>query len=148
MNQQVRTVGITVLFNLMIIFAVLAIHESGHYFVGMYVGCESGRAVLFDSGQAGPYTELSCSGVANQSLPYIGSLLFTLLFGSLFLFFKNSPERNLFFVVVGFSILTAGLDLVMLTDLGFLYYLSIGIGVLLIAVGEITFGFSLVEAQF
>ena len=143
MNSLIRSAGIIVLFNVMLVFAILAMHEAGHYFMGVYAGCEGVKAVLLDSGGEGPYTELSCFEGAKTYLPYAGSLIFTVGFGLLFLFFGNAPERNLFLVVLGLSILTAGMDVVMLTSINALYYVSIFVGVFLIAVGEIVFGISL-----
>lgn len=141
MDSAIRSVGIIIVFNIMILFTVLAIHEIGHYLVGLQSGCDSAKVVLLDTTEEGPYTELHCSEGVNLTLPYAASLGFTLVFGGLFLFFKP-PERNLFLVIVGLSILTAGLDVVMLTNIEFLQYIFIFVGLVFVALGEIVFGIS------
>ena len=147
MNSILRALAISALFNIMIVFAVLAIHETGHYLVGMYVGCESAKVVLFDTSQEGPYTELQCFNVTNGLLPYAGSMLFTIGFGLLFLFFENAPERNLFWIVLGLSILTAGLDIVEITKIDILYNVFVVSGLALTAFGEIAFGISFIKEE-
>ena len=99
------------LLNMGIVLSVLSLHEVGHVLVGMYVGCEQGRAVIFDTSQEGPYAELYCSDGVSHKIAYMGSLLVTVAFGSTFLFLRKSPQRNLFFIIIGFSIMFASLDI-------------------------------------
>jgi len=134
------TIASMVLFNIGIILSTLALHEVGHVLLGMYVGCDSGRAIIFDTKQEGPYAELICSNDVNYSIAYSGSLLLTTAFGTIFLFLRKSPQKNLFLVVLGFSILFASLDIASLFGLEIFAYISIGLGMVLVVIGEFLTG--------
>lgn len=134
-----------VLLNIGIILSLLTLHEIGHILLGTYVGCESGRAIVFDTKQEGPYAELVCSDRVDYSIAYAGSLVLTAAFGSIFLFLRKSPQRNLFLVVIGFSILFASLDIAALFGMEIMAYVSIGLGTILIVIGEFLTGLAYTE---
>ncbi len=54
------------LVNVILFFALIAIHEISHVILGICLGCESEKAVLFDSSFNGPHTELICSNNINE----------------------------------------------------------------------------------
>ena len=135
-----------VLFNIGIILSILTLHEIGHVLLGMYVGCESGRAIVFDTKQEGPYAELMCSDNVDYSIAYTGSLVLTTAFGAVFLFLRKSPQRNLFLVVLGFSILFASLDIAALFGIEIMMHVSIGIGMVLVVIGEFLTGLAYAES--
>jgi len=134
-----------ILLNVAVFLSTLSLHEFGHVIVGMYTGCESGKVILYDSGQPGPYAELMCSDGVDERYALTGSLLVTILFGSLFLFLKGSPQRNLFFVIIGFAIFFWSLDVVMLTNIAMMQYVTITLGMLFIIVGEFLTGLAYAE---
>ncbi len=134
-----------VLFNVGIVLSILALHEIGHVLLGVYVGCEAGRAIIFDTLQEGPYAELVCSNSTDYTIAYTGSLLLTTIFAVIFLFLRNSPYRNFFLVVIGFNILFASLDLVALFGMETIQYVSIGLGMVLVIIGEFLTGLACTE---
>jgi|GEM_PF-3533436 len=134
------------LLNIGIVLSVLSLHEIGHVLLGMYVGCEQGRAIIFDTSQEGPYAELYCSDGVSHNIAYMGSVLITVAFGSIFLFLRKIPQRNLFFVVIGFSILFASLDIAAFTGIEMLQYFSIVLGTMLVIIGEFLTGLAYAEA--
>jgi len=145
MNERISTIrAITnmTLLNIGIFLSLLTLHELGHVFIGMLIGCQSGKAIVFDTSQPGPYAELLCQNVINYNLAYLGSLILTMVFGSIFLLLKRSPERNLFYVVVGFSILFSSLDVVYLTGILMMQYLFMFLGLTFITFGEFLTGLS------
>ena len=134
-----------VLLNIAVFLSTLSLHEMGHVVVGMYTGCESGKVILYDSGQPGPYAELMCSSGVDERFALGGSLLATTVFGSLFLFLRDSPQRNLFFVIIGFGIFFGSLDIVMITGIVMMQYVFIVFGMLLIIIGEFLTGLAYAE---
>lgn len=104
-----RKIISVILLNAMVFFALVTVHEIAHVGVGMLLGCEFGKAVLFDAKMAGPYAEMACTN-ASQLVLYGSSLLATASFGLLFLTLK-SPGKNLFFVIFGFSLIFSSLDI-------------------------------------
>jgi len=136
-----------VLLNVAVFLSTLSLHEIGHVIVGMYSGCESGRAILFDSAQPGPYAELMCPDRVDERLALGGSFLATAVFGSLFLFLRKSPERNLFFIIIGFGIFFGSIDIVMITGIEMMQYVFIGFGMLLIIIGEFLTGLAYAETR-
>ena len=143
--SAVRAITNMTLFNIGIFLSLLTLHEVGHVFIGMLIGCQSGKAIVFDTTQPGPYAELLCPNIINYNLAYLGSLIFTIIFGSIFLFLKRSPERNLFYVVVGFSILFSSLDIVYFTGILIMQYVFMGLGLIFITFGEFLTGLSYSE---
>ena len=125
------------LWNATIFLATLSIHELGHVFFGIYSGCENGRAIVFDTSQPGPYAELSCSAERNIILPEIGGVLLTFLFGFLFMFIVDKPQKNFVIVIIGLSILFGAIDLSVLTGFEIVQFISILFGLVLISTGEL-----------
>jgi len=130
MKKRIMSV---ILLNVIVFFALLSIHEIVHVVVGRCLGCEYGKAVLIDAKFAGPYAELVCSNT-NQLLLYSSSLLVTACFGLLFLSFKSSG-RNLFFVILGLSIIFSSVDIGLVTVESVIYPL-LGSGFMLVTLGE------------
>ena len=133
-----------VLLNLTIFFALISIHEISHALIGSSVGCDYGRAVVFDtktaSGITGmlfsePYTEMLCSNGTSQSIAYMGSFLVTVSFGLVFLSL-NSPGKNMFLVISGLSLVFSSLDISLALSMESLLYPLTGSGFLLIILGE------------
>jgi hypothetical protein len=123
-----------VLLNVIVFFALISIHEIAHLTVGQMMGCERGKAVLLDSFSNGPYTELVCTGGANQAIIYLSGLLLTSCFGLLFLSL-NSPGKNMFLVVLGLSLIFSSLDMGIITIEAVVYPTMI-LGFMSVAAGE------------
>lgn len=133
-----------ILLNLTIFFALISIHEISHVVIGNCLGCEYGRAVIFDTkintGITGmflnePYTELLCNNGISQMLLYIGSLFVTSLFGLMFLSL-NTPGRNMFFVILGLSLIFSSSDISIATGINSIIYPIVGSGFILMILGE------------
>jgi len=95
-----RKVLNVILLNLTVFFALISMHEISHVVIGNCMGCEQGRAIIFDAksstGITGmllsePYAEIVCSSEISQILLFVGSFLVTSFFGSLFLLFSQRP---------------------------------------------------------
>ena len=134
-----------VLLNIIIFLSTLSLHEMGHVIVGMYTGCDSGKVILYDTGQPGPYAELMCSREVDERFALAGSISVTTVFGSLFLFLRRSPQRYLFFIIIGFGIFFGALDIVMITGIEMMQYVFIAVGMLLIIIGEFLTGLAYAE---
>jgi hypothetical protein len=130
-----------ILVNGVVTLAILGIHEISHVLVGMQLGCESGKAILFDTSEKGPYAEVYCPAKMNptkNALIHIGSFLLPSVFGFLFLFLRNWSEKSLFFIILGLSLLFCSLDIVAVSNIESLFFLSMTIGILIIIFGEIS----------
>lgn len=139
-NQLVITLQMIlniVLINGMAILALLGIHEMGHVIFGVQMGCSSGKAILLDTTKEGPYAELTCPSSANYVLAYAGSLITSIAFGSLFLLMRNSADRNIFFIILGFSLIFGVLDIIAITGMGYLFYVIIISGFSVVVLGEL-----------
>ncbi len=144
-QKSVSAITTMFLLNIGIVLSVLTLHEIGHVLVGIYVGCEQGRAIIFDTSQEGPYAELYCSDGVSHKIASMGSVLITIAFGSTFLLLRKIPQRNLFFIIIGFSILFASLDIVVFTGIEMLQYFSIVLGTIFIIIGEFFTGLAYSE---
>ena len=141
-NTSLSSITSMFLLNIGIVLSVLTLHEIGHVLLGIYLGCESGKAIIFDTSQEGPYAELYCSNDVSHKIAYMGSVLITVVFGSTFLLLRKLPYKNLFFVIIGFSILFASLDIAAFTGIESIQYFSIVFGTILIVIGEFLTGFA------
>jgi hypothetical protein len=133
-----------ILLNLTVFFALISMHEISHVVIGNCLGCEYGRAVIFDAksstGITGmllskPYTEMLCSNGISQTLLYLGGFIVTSCFGLLFLALK-SPGRNMFFVILGLSLVFSSFDISLATSIESVVYPVIGSGFILMTFGE------------
>lgn len=131
-----------IILNITILIAVLTIHELGHVIGGRIIGCNDAKAVIFDSEKEGPYTEMACEKTEKQNIAYLSSLVFTGLFGLSFLAFDSKTQRSMIFVALGFGILLAGLDIVVITQLEIMQYIFVMLGFVLMVFGEILLGIS------
>jgi len=132
MRQKLLNVILT---NLTVFFALISIHEISHLVMGTCLGCVYGRAVLLDSKFNGPYSEIACSGEINQFLLYISSFILTTSFGLLFLLLR-SPEKNMFFIIFGLSLIFSSLDISIVTGIQSLFYPLVSLGFIFMGIGE------------
>ena len=123
------------LVNFLIFFSLISIHEIGHVIAGSFLGCQLGKAILIDGNFIGPYAEIACAGQINQFLLFTSSFLITSSFGVLFLFLK-SPQRNMFFVVLGLSLIFSSLDFLIVTGMTSVMYTFLTIGFIFMGIGE------------
>lgn len=123
-----------ILVNLVIFFVLVLIHEASHAITGYYFGCKQVKVVLLDVIE-GPYTELTCPIKSMNWIIYMSGLIATTLFSFPFLFLK-SPSNNLFFSVLGFSIIFSAFDLSILFNMELLFYIAIVSGFGFMSVGE------------
>jgi hypothetical protein len=140
-----------VLLNTMLFFALIAIHEVSHVFVGYCLGCQSEKAIIFDSSFNGPHTELICGSKINELFVYLGGLAITAAFSLGFLF-TETKDRNISFISLGISVILSSMDITLLLNMQSLLYPLITSGLVMITAGEyfmgsyyfkedITFGF-------
>ncbi|MEM5829360.1 MAG: hypothetical protein QW040_00025 [Candidatus Aenigmatarchaeota archaeon] len=120
------------LFNLLICSSTLLMHEMGHFFLGMGMGCKGIKLVLLDS-ELGTYTEMNCPKEHSIFFPVAGAFVLVLPFLFLFLLFKDFLEKNLFWIGVGFNFTIAMVDF----PFTILQFLSFFFGLCLIIYGEI-----------
>jgi len=122
-----------VLINLTIFFALTYLHEISHLGIAFCLGCKAGKAVALDLSNYSTYTELHCPQ-GNNLLIYVGSMVISIAFGSLFIFL-DKPTRNVFFLIVGFSLILSSLDLALAFGYGAFYASFFG-GLLLLGFSE------------
>jgi hypothetical protein len=123
----------TFLFNTLTVGATVVLHETGHYITADYAGCNPIRLVLLDS-EIGTYTEMACPTEQPQYFAVFGALLLTTPFALAFLLLRSVPEKNLFWVSVGFNFTIMMLDI---PDLSILRMTSLGFGLVLFLIGEV-----------
>jgi hypothetical protein len=132
-----------VILNIIIIMASVALHELGHLSVGLFIGCQ-GEGVtvnnLLNPNIPGIYTALSCPSSVEHHLAFflgISGFVFLIPFGLAFLIIRNKPERNLALVIIGFSLILAGLDLLLVMPQNIVVYIALAISIALMCTGEI-----------
>lgn len=135
MSSLKRMLLNVLLVNIMLFFALIAIHEISHVVLGICLGCESEKAVLFDSSFNGPHTELICSNSINEFFVYIGSLIITSIFSLSFLFL-DTAEKNMSFLSLGVSVILSSLDISFILNSGAIIYPLLTFGFFLITAGE------------
>jgi len=135
-----------ILINVMIFFALIAIHEISHVIVGFCLGCEYQKAVLFDSNFNGPHTELVCNNI-NEFLVYMGGLIFTSIFSLSFLLLETT-EKNMSFLSLGISIILSSLDISFILKIQSIIYPLMTFGFILITIGEYFIASSYIKEDF
>lgn len=125
----------TILSNIMICSSVLLLHETGHFLLGLAVGCKNIKLVLLDS-ELGTYTEMSCPKEQSFLFPLAGAFILVLPFLSSFLLLKKFFEKNLFWIGLGFNFTIALVDFPSILLLQFFIF---SLGLCLIFYGEIIF---------
>lgn len=123
----------TILFNILIVSSTVLLHEAGHFLTGTYADCKHIKLVLFDS-TLGTYTEMSCPYEQPQYFPLVGAVLLTTPFALSFTLLKNFPEKNFFWISIGFNFIIAVTDLPTIASL---QISSFVLGLFLIILGEI-----------
>jgi len=121
------------LMNLILFFALLAVHEIGHSAAGMLLGCKYEKFVLIDSNLIGPYTEMYCSNI-DSTLIFISGLLITASFSAMLLL--GAPTRNLFLTSIGLSIIFSSMDMSIASNIQQLLYPMASMGFMVTAAGE------------
>jgi hypothetical protein len=124
-----------IVFNIIILVCVLSLHELGHVFMALLVGC-NGKAVIFDSQSDGPYAEIACLNTKDVRLLSGGSFFLTFSLGLTLLLTRNRFWKSAFFLVVGFSILLGAIDLVEITGISWTKTFAILFSLVWIIVGE------------
>jgi hypothetical protein len=135
MGKMSRTFFSIVLLNTMLFFALIAIHEVSHVLVGYCLGCQSEKAILFDSSFSGPHTELICGGQINELLVYLGGLAITAAFSLCFLL-SETKERSISFISLGISFILSSMDISLLLGVQSLLYPMLTAGLVMITAGE------------
>jgi hypothetical protein len=123
----------TFLFNILAVGSTLVLHELGHYIAAEQVGCKNIKLVLLDS-NIGTYTEMACPEEEPEYFAVSGALLLTTPFALAFLLLKALPEKNLFWIILGFNLTIIMMDV---PEIIFLRALSFGIGIALFMIGEV-----------
>ena len=123
------------LLNVSIAASTVLLHESGHYLMGLLAECKNIRFVLIDQ-NLGTYTEMNCPHEQPAYFPIIGAFLLTLPYALFFLLLDKMPEKNLFFITLGFNLIISASDL---PPLQTLQYLILVAGGILISMGEFLF---------
>lgn len=122
----------TLIFNILVVSSTILLHEMGHFVAGIYADCRNIKLVLIDS-SFDTYTEMICTNEQPIYFSLVGAFLFTLPFALSFLLLKKFPEKNFFWISMGFNLVISMGDLLILPAqiLGFV------IGTFLIIFGEI-----------
>jgi membrane-bound metal-dependent hydrolase YbcI (DUF457 family) len=122
------------LLNLMVTVTVVILHETGHAFVGTFMGC-SNAEVFITFPMVTVTTELICpSGV--EGIIAFGAFLFAVPFSLAFMLLGRLPERRLVWIALGLIIFTASQDMVTITGFQLLFPFSLFVGLGLILYGE------------
>ena len=131
-----------IILNLIVFLSTITLHELGHVIAGKFMKCDGVKAVIFDSKEQTPYTELECYNVESHEFAYLSGLMLTTLFSFSFLFFTEKSQRNMFWVVLGLGIFFASLDIVTITGVEIMRYLCMAISLVFLVIGEVLTGIS------
>lgn len=123
------------LLNVVLMLGALALHESGHLWVGSKLGC-TGEAVLFDSSKTGPHTSLSCPPGTSESVLALAGFIFVIPFSAIFFFLRGYPEKNFGVVILGIALVMGSLDFSVVVPGKYVVYSLMIAGTLLICLGE------------
>jgi hypothetical protein len=126
-----------VLFNVLTVSSTVILHETSHFFTGVFFQCEEIKIVLIDYPNFSTYTEAKCEPETPPYFLVLAPLLFVTLFGFSFLSLKHKPEKNLSWLIVGFN------TIISISDLHFLpvlvnYSITI-LGIGFIIIGQVKF---------
>ena len=122
----------TILLNILIISTTVLLHELGHFTSGILADCSAIKLVLIDQ-SVGTYTEMSCPHEQAFYFPLLGAFMIVLPFSLLFLLLRKFPEKNLFWICIGFNLIIAIADF---PPIGALQIFISVMGVCLIVLGE------------
>jgi len=132
-----------ILLNFAVIVAGIALHELGHLAAGMLFNCKGGEVVMIDllnpAANPGPYTSMSCPAMVSGNMAAflgVSGFMFVIPFALAFLMLKRFPEKNLAYVIIGFSLGLASLDLLLVLAHYAVIYASLAAGVLVMCMGE------------
>src|SRR3989344_2098792 len=124
-----------IIFNIIVVSSVIALHELGHFYIGQYLGCENIKIVLLDESLK-TYTQMNCS--PDMPMPSIYALM---LAGFLFvipisiaLIFMRNYEKFYSVIAIGFNFLISSSDLSVFPA-AFSYIFPV-LGVIFILYGE------------
>jgi|GEM_PF-3272529 len=142
-KRPVRLVSYLVLLNLIICAAGLLLHELGHLASGSWIGCSGGGIAAGDMLNLtvpGVFTALICPApVGHGMAAFLGlsGFLFIVPFALAFMALKQRPEKNFAYVLLGFSVVLAGLDLLLVLPFSFVVYAALAGGVAVLCIGEV-----------
>ena len=126
-----------VLFDILIVFSTVILHEVSHFFTGIYFGCDEIKTTLIDFPSFSAFTEVKCKPQIPLYFFALTPLIFITIFGVSFLLLGDLPEKHLSWVIIGFNIIISISDLTRLQIL--MKYLIVILGVSLIIYGQIRF---------
>ena len=131
-----------VLINLLVLSFGIVLHEFGHVVTGGILGCvgETGMGDLLNPAVPGFFTSLSCPVSVEQNIVLLlglGGFIFLIPFALMFLSIHKRPEKNLSIVLLGYAVILAGLDLLMLFSNDIIVYVSLFLGVAAMSAGEV-----------
>ncbi|MEM5777329.1 MAG: hypothetical protein QXJ06_02670 [Candidatus Aenigmatarchaeota archaeon] len=135
-----RSIWSMIIMNILILIATLTIHELGHALTGKILGCVTARAIIYDSENMNPYTELICLQT-QQKVAYSAGLILTTIFGLSFLTIEK-PYKMFSIIIIGFGVFLAALDIVEITRLNVMQYIFILLGLSSLIIGQILYGIS------
>jgi len=122
-----------ILFNIIVVIAVVAIHESGHFFVGNSFGCTNIKVVLLDSSSGSTYTQMSCPPETPVEPLLLAGFIFTTPIALLLSLMRGFPERYFYMVILGFNLMISSSDIITFVRYNQLFILA---GTILIIIGE------------
>jgi hypothetical protein len=132
-----------VILNIIIITISVALHELGHLTVGVLAGCGSGSIAIGNIiNPVAPwlYSSLACPAPVNQgmiTLLGLGGFLFIIPFALAFTILRKRPERNCSIIIIGISIVLAGLDLLLVVPHDIIVYIALAAGLAVMCAGEV-----------
>jgi hypothetical protein len=122
-----------IIFNVLVVSSTLLLHEAGHFLTGLVAGCQNIKLIIFDS-VLGTYTEMNCPSEQSTYFPLMGALVFTLPFSFLLLILSKFPEKNFFWIGLGFNLVISVADF---PQIVFMQLISFIFGLALIVIGEV-----------
>jgi hypothetical protein len=126
-----------IIFNIIVVTAVIVVHEEGHFFTGVFLSCNNMKIVLFDSSLLSTYTQMACPSDVHTQLLFWGGFLFVVPLALTLYFLKDFNEKYFCWVILGFNFIISSSDITVLSGFWEVSFLFVVLGTAVIVIGEI-----------
>jgi hypothetical protein len=143
-NSRARLAAHIIFINTIIVFVAILLHETGHIAAADISGCTGSMISVSNPMNLelpGIFVTLACQAPVAQGIELLlglsGFLFIIPITIALFIVFRKSAERNIAAILLGFSIILSGLDLLILTSTTAATIISLVVGIALMCLGEV-----------
>lgn len=143
-HSRRRLAAHIIIINIIIIFSSTFLHETGHITAGHFAGCADSKIAVGNPlglELPGVFVALFCEAQTAKGIEFLlglsGFLFVIPVAIVLSIVLRKRPERNIALIVIGFSVVLSGIDLLLLAPSESVIYISLLVGVLIMCIGEV-----------